>query len=55
MGDKAPKEINKLMKDLEPVLKKITVPGMLILSLNQLKIRAHLKVSEPKLVAVNVC
>ena len=27
MGDKAPKEINKLMKDLEPVLKKITVPG----------------------------
>ena len=27
MGNKAPKEINKLMSDLEPVLKKITVPG----------------------------
>jgi hypothetical protein len=27
MGDNAPKEINKLMKELEPVLKKITVPG----------------------------
>jgi len=27
MGSDAPKEIHKLMKDLDPVLKKITVPG----------------------------
>mgnify|MGYP006095325281 FL=1 len=27
MGSDAPKEINKLMKDLDPVLRKITVPG----------------------------
>tara|TARA_B110000196_G_C21089788_1_gene636975 strand:+ start:95 stop:1309 length:1215 start_codon:yes stop_codon:yes gene_type:complete len=27
MGSNAPKEINKLLKDLDPVLRKITVPG----------------------------
>ena len=37
MGDKAPKEINKLVAQLDPVLKKITVPGNVNTIINSIK------------------
>ena len=37
MGDKAPKEIDKLIKKLDPVLRKITVPGNVNTIINSIK------------------
>ena len=37
MGDKAPKEIDKLIKRLDPVLRKITVPGNVNTIINSIK------------------
>lgn len=37
MGDEAPKEIDKLVKELDPVLKKITVPGNINTIINSIK------------------
>ena len=37
MGDEAPKEIDKLVKELDPVLRKITVPGNINTIINSIK------------------